>query len=302
MNSAIRDSCSLRKVQAADLSRRSSRGAGAIMLQPSKTPAAALSFVLVVLTTFTMKSAHADVTTNSGADYATECESKGVPLPPTWGTSSWKFNGEMGPNSNPLIENFIIPMRPALVYYAYTPQGLCMALPRPAGGTGTVPVGCLRSNLSGHERQRLLLGQWQDCALGRQQRRHGALATGGDGFQERSRFGRHVHRRSVFESTPHGWGLYRLSRWTKPVHRDARPSHVIGQRPDQPERHGQIQPDRSSWLAAEVDAGNTLDEVPPAPMEGSCLSCHIEASKARCLSSNRCLAAFVTPFSQGRDS
>jgi hypothetical protein len=78
-------------------------------------------------------SVRAEVTTLGGAAYAGLCQSRGVPLPPKWGTSAWKFNGSIGPQ-----DTFIVRGKKANVYYATSSQGLCMALPRSAEGSGEV--------------------------------------------------------------------------------------------------------------------------------------------------------------------
>jgi hypothetical protein len=79
--------------------------------------------------------AYAEVTTASGAAYASLCQSRGVPLPPTWGTSAWKFNGALTD-----AQEFILAQKKAHVYYyqSTSPAGLCMALPRSSPGLGKV--------------------------------------------------------------------------------------------------------------------------------------------------------------------
>lgn len=113
------------------------------MILSKKHHAARIAYASVVVAAM-FEPVYADETTNTGAAYAAECSAKGVPLPPDWGGTNWTFSGPMGPGTNPPIENFIVTMRPALVYYANSAQGLCMTLPRPnlpnaTPGANTVP-------------------------------------------------------------------------------------------------------------------------------------------------------------------
>ena len=83
------------------------------------------------------KTARAELTNNSGADYAVQCQSEGVPLPPNWGSSAWIYNGALSPN-----QSFNDSADWSLIYYYVStsfPQGICLANPRPpyepGGGT-----------------------------------------------------------------------------------------------------------------------------------------------------------------------
>jgi|GEM_PF-6314258 len=88
--------------------------------------------VLICLSTLCLATnARADITTNSGAAYATECSSKGVPLPPAWGSSSWISRGELENGKSPGERDFnIVGSDPAFVYTFSNATGVCYALPR----------------------------------------------------------------------------------------------------------------------------------------------------------------------------
>lgn|GEM_PF-2766654 len=84
----------------------------------------------------------AEPTTSSGRQYARDCRARGVPLPPTWGSSSWKFSGILTD-----AQEFILSQRTAHVYYYESALGLCIALPRaegdrvPAASFGVICLG-----------------------------------------------------------------------------------------------------------------------------------------------------------------
>jgi hypothetical protein len=67
-------------------------------------------------------------TTAAGAEYIAECREAGVPIPPTWGTDAWTYEGD-------IATNFIGRGDPASVYSfeSKQPDGLCIALPRIVG-------------------------------------------------------------------------------------------------------------------------------------------------------------------------
>lgn len=77
--------------------------------------------------------ARAEATTLSGADYAALCESRGVPLPPQWGSSAWDFRGTLNDN-----QEFILGARVAHVYTYENASGICFALPRVASALDRV--------------------------------------------------------------------------------------------------------------------------------------------------------------------
>ena len=78
----------------------------------------------------------AETTSLSGAQYANLCMSRGVPLPPKWGTNAWQFSGILADS-----EEFILKSRVAHVYYyeSASPPGLCFALPRTTAAKDQVP-------------------------------------------------------------------------------------------------------------------------------------------------------------------
>jgi hypothetical protein len=69
-------------------------------------------------------------TSSSGQQYINECAADKVPIPPSWGTSSWVNRGRM-----PFV--FISAGMPADVYTftSSSPRGVCIALPRRSGNT-----------------------------------------------------------------------------------------------------------------------------------------------------------------------
>ncbi|HVZ75040.1 MAG TPA: hypothetical protein VHJ20_21810 [Polyangia bacterium] len=80
--------------------------------------------------------ARAELTTKSGADYAAQCKQEGVPMPPAWGSSAWRYNGKFRQSFN-LSDNW------SFIYYYVSPlivdtnftilsnPGICVANPRP---------------------------------------------------------------------------------------------------------------------------------------------------------------------------
>jgi hypothetical protein len=69
-------------------------------------------------------------TTAGGADYLAECREAGVPIPPDWGTPTWRSLGM-------LSTEFISAALDAEVFAfeSDSPRGVCFALPRSSGGT-----------------------------------------------------------------------------------------------------------------------------------------------------------------------
>jgi hypothetical protein len=66
----------------------------------------------------------------TGREYISECREAGVPIPPTWGTPSWVYEGD-------LTTNFVGSGNPARIFSAEStnPNGICVALPRIGGNT-----------------------------------------------------------------------------------------------------------------------------------------------------------------------
>jgi hypothetical protein len=60
------------------------------------------------------------------SSYMTECQNKGVPLPPPWGDSAWQKVGELPPD-----KIFAATALPTVEVWVFkTPLGICYALPR----------------------------------------------------------------------------------------------------------------------------------------------------------------------------
>lgn len=81
-------------------------------------------------------------TNASGKEYIEQCRAAGVPIPPTWGTRSWNYEGD-------LTTNFIGSGNPASVFTAEStnPNGICVALPRINGSTiSLLGIICLGRN------------------------------------------------------------------------------------------------------------------------------------------------------------
>ena len=74
-------------------------------------------------------SARAELTDKLGANYASQCQSEGVPLPPDWGSSDWIFNGTLSSNQTFINGEFFN----YIYYYVSTgsPEGICVGNPRP---------------------------------------------------------------------------------------------------------------------------------------------------------------------------
>jgi hypothetical protein len=73
--------------------------------------------------------APAAATGTSGAAYIDECRAAGVPIPPDWGSPAWKSRGVLN-------DEFISAGLEAevFVFESGAPRGVCVALPRSAGG------------------------------------------------------------------------------------------------------------------------------------------------------------------------
>jgi hypothetical protein len=82
----------------------------------------------LVGTILTGGTARAELTNLTGAAYASLCQSRGVPLPPPWGSSKWKYNGRFAMSFN-INDNW------SYIYYwldqSSTSPGMCVANPRP---------------------------------------------------------------------------------------------------------------------------------------------------------------------------
>jgi hypothetical protein len=95
-----------------------------------------LKYPYLLLFAFISHSSHLQAlpTTNSGQAYINECAAAGVPIPPDWGSSKWKFKSKI---DNPVISK----SSTAHVYYydSASPKGICIALPR-VSSSGTVTL------------------------------------------------------------------------------------------------------------------------------------------------------------------
>jgi hypothetical protein len=96
--------------------------------------------IAVLFSSASWQSALAEVTSLSGAEYASLCQTQGVPLPPRWGEMDsgrprWKLKGTVSGK-----DVFIVKGIEAKVYYYATSQGVCMALPRYNPGTTSVDL------------------------------------------------------------------------------------------------------------------------------------------------------------------
>ena len=94
----------------------------------------------------------------AGSEYINECMKAQVPIPPTWGSSSWLHVGD-------LTTNFLGFGNPTEVWRANSssPKGLCVALPRIAGSSinalGIICLGTESSNACFFDAQDVPLGK-----------------------------------------------------------------------------------------------------------------------------------------------
>jgi hypothetical protein len=72
---------------------------------------------------------------NSGVAYFSECAANGVPNPPTWGTASWVFRGNL---TAPFISTS--QLGKVYTYTSTAPRGICIALPRINQATGVIDL------------------------------------------------------------------------------------------------------------------------------------------------------------------
>ena len=95
-----------------------------------------LKYLYLLLFACVLQSPHLQAlpTTNSGQAYINECAAAGVPIPPDWGNSKWKYKSKI---DNPVISK----SNAAHVYYydSLSPKGICIALPR-VNSAGTVTL------------------------------------------------------------------------------------------------------------------------------------------------------------------
>lgn len=86
------------------------------------------------------------VTSAGGQAYRDLCRNNGVPIPPNWGTAGWISRGTLNPDpdgAGPLNGDvFIIAGSEAEVFtfQSSSPEGMCIALPRSAPGSNTIPT------------------------------------------------------------------------------------------------------------------------------------------------------------------